>query len=57
LGAGDFAPTNSCESVPGDRGDAETPLNTFIPHESEEDLGLNGFGDLFSVEVVKYVPT
>jgi len=57
LGADDFAPTNCRELVSGDSGDAETPLNTFLPHESEEDLGLNGFGDLFRVEVVKYVPT
>jgi hypothetical protein len=57
LGAGGFAPTSCCELVSGDRGDAETPRNSFIPHESEEDLGLNGFGDLFGVEVVKYVPT
>ena len=40
MGAGDFAQTNCCELVSGDRGDAETPLNAFLPHESEEDLGL-----------------
>ena len=31
LGADDFAPANCCELVSGDRRNAETPLNRFLP--------------------------